>query len=47
MNMSYKVVQDKVVICKNGVYMSLTSSQILELEKLLQQIKNDPSVALK
>ena len=39
--MKYRKVNDKFVIEKDGVYFSLTPTQIKELQNLLQQIQED------
>lgn len=39
--MTFKKVNGKYVICKDGVYFALTDKQVLELAELLKEIMFD------
>lgn len=40
MKMSYRIAKGKYVICKNGVYFSLTKDEVGDFEKIISDIKS-------
>lgn len=36
--MTYRIVKNKIVICKNGVYFALTKKDFIDLKRLIKDI---------